>query len=707
MDSHSRTGADNAAHVQTEQNLVAQRDLAYRLATATSLEEALPICLDIALRFQMDCGGIYLIDPVSGDLHLAYTSGGSPAFIAATSYAAAQSKRVQMVMAGQSCYFDLDCTTDIDQVEADEGVRALAVLPFTYQGRVIGCFNIGSHRYAAAEVSPAMREALEAIAAQVGHVIVRLQAEAALRESEAQSRAILQTSLDGFLMVNIQQWRVTEVNSAYCAMSGYSYAEIMGLQITEANMHMIVQRDSASEHLREIIAIGIGRFETRHRRKDGSSFDVEVSIQHINSGGGQLICFVRDITQRRQRENEIRTLNSDLERRVEARTADLSRVNVDLTRAMHMKDAFLATMSHELRTPMHGILAFAETLSEQAIGPLNERQIRSVQHITASGQHLLSLINDILDISKAESGRMDLQVDLVSVAEICQASLLFVKELAAKKSIRLFCPMGDEMDEHVAVDIRRMKQILVNLLSNAIKFTPANGQVTLEVAIDVGAEVIRFAVQDTGIGIAPENLGQLFQPFQQLDSRLSRQHEGTGLGLALVHRLADLHGGSVSVESAVGAGSRFTIALPYRPHAAGGAMVKRQRPSATARPSAGARILLAQDNEANIQTLQDYLEAWGYPVVAARNGQETIARAIEARPDLIIMDIQKSVLDGLAATRHLRSMPGLAATPIITLTALALPGDRERYIEAGANTYLIKPVGMVALMDVIGRLLAP
>ncbi|NTU81232.1 MAG: PAS domain S-box protein, partial [Chloroflexales bacterium] len=252
-----------------------------------------------------------------------------------------------------------------------------------------------------------------------------------------------------------------------------------------------------------------------------------------------------------------------LAQRVEERTADLSRANAELAQAVRAKDEFLANMSHELRTPLNAILALSESLLEQIRGPLNERQQASLQSIEASGHHLLALINDILDLSKVEAGQLDAQVETVLIADVCQASLQFVKEMASKKSLLLTLRLDDQPPT-VEADPKRLKQILVNLLSNAVKFTPAGGKVSLEVAADAEAGVIRFAVQDTGIGIAPEDIARLFQPFRQLDSSLSRQHEGTGLGLALVHRLSELHGGSVAVESEVGKGSRFTVALPHR-----------------------------------------------------------------------------------------------------------------------------------------------
>jgi CheY-like chemotaxis protein/anti-sigma regulatory factor (Ser/Thr protein kinase) len=253
--------------------------------------------------------------------------------------------------------------------------------------------------------------------------------------------------------------------------------------------------------------------------------------------------------------------------------------------------------------------------------------------------------------------------------------------------------------------------MLVNLLSNAVKFTPSGGKVSLEVELRPELSAVHFIVRDTGIGISVADLERLFQPFTQLDSRLNRQHEGAGLGLALVQCLVTLHGGSITVESEVGQGSSFTIALPYRPVAPAAAITGVQaQPAPVASPRLGpapapARILLAEDNEVNLEVVYDYLRGMGYQVVIARTGREAIEQAVAIRPDVILMDIQMPEMDGLEAIRRLRAWPGFAATPIIALTALAMAGDRERCLAAGASEYLSKPVSLRGLDELLQRLL--
>ena len=261
---------------------------------------------------------------------------------------------------------------------------------------------------------------------------------------------------------------------------------------------------------------------------------------------------------------------ASLARRVEERTADLQAANADLARAARLKDDFLANMSHELRTPLNAVLGLGQALQEGAYGPINDQQIKALVGIEKSADHLLAVINDILDISKIEAGKLDLDLTYVDVQSLCDVSLQMVRPAAAKKKIQLQVA-HDPLVESILVDERRVKQILVNLLSNAIKFTPDEGTVGLEVTGEVAEDMVRLSVWDTGIGIPPHAINMLFRRFIQLDSGLSRKYQGAGLGLVLVARLTELHAGTVSVESpvAMGHGSRFTVRLPwYRPSVA-------------------------------------------------------------------------------------------------------------------------------------------
>jgi len=414
--------------------------------------------------------------------------------------------------------------------------------------------------------------------------------------------------------------------------------------------------------------------------------------------------------------NSLQRANAELEHRVAERTTELNKTNAELERASRTKDEFLANMSHELRTPLNSILGLSESLLEQRRGSLNDKQNKSLQIIASSGQHLLELINDILDLSKIEAGKFDFYPQSVTVDELCRSSLVFVKPQASKKSVTVTYSKASQIS-HIFVDPRRLKQILVNLLTNAVKFTPDNGRVMLHVSTNLEQEIIQFSVIDNGIGIAAEDLKRLFHPFVQVDSSFTRQYEGTGLGLSLVQKLTDLHGGSVYVESEVGKGSCFTINLPCKQDGitkpdnmqlSFGLPMGPEGEKIGATPKAieyHGTILLAEDNMSSILTIGEYLESYGYQMVVAHDGIEALEKAEAINPDIILMDIQMPAMNGFEAIVRLHENVRFATTPIIALTALAMPGDRERCLLAGASEYMSKPVSLKSLRQNIENFL--
>ena len=415
-----------------------------------------------------------------------------------------------------------------------------------------------------------------------------------------------------------------------------------------------------------------------------------------------------DLLQLQQNTNvslhEAKELNITLERRVADRTSELSLANAELSRVMQSKDDFLSAMSHELRTPLNAILGLSESLCEGVYGGLTDKQSKSINTIAESGHHLLSLINDLLDIAKIGAGKMDLDWTNSNLEDLCKSSIRFISGLASKKkiSVSLFT---DPIASIIHADQRRLKQILVNLLSNAVKFTEAGGHISLQTRSNPERNAIEISVTDNGIGISNSDMERLFRPFTQLDSKLSRQYAGTGLGLSLVLRLAELHGGSVEVKSELGKGSCFTVSLPWsesKSHFPQAAPAHKNLDISTDRAAAkGPLILLVDDNEINLSTVGDYLRAQNFCVIFARNGLEAIQVVRERKPQLVLMDIQLPVMDGIDAISILRADPTFASLPILALTSRAMVGDRERCIEAGANDYLTKPVQLKQLTQAI------
>ena len=487
---------------------------------------------------------------------------------------------------------------------------------------------------------------------------------------------------DGFFMLVNQ----TELN-----WLGYSREEMIG----RMHIHQILtpaSQQTFSQTFPRFKTQGIvNDLELDLVRKDGTLLPVAVTATAIYDAQGQYIMSrstVFNITERKQAEAELRA------------------ANIALAQVARLKDEFLASMSHELRTPLNAVLSFSESLEEGTYGPLEPRQLEVLRLMLESGRHLLDLINDILDLSKIEAGKFELQPGPMNVEACCQKSLQMIRQQAIAKQQRISTSFMHDTNL-IYADERRLKQMLVNLLGNAVKFTPDGGVVGLEVE-QLGDEAIRFTVWDTGIGIPGDKLRELFRPFVQLDSSLSRQYAGTGLGLALVHRLAQLHGGGITVESELGHGSRFSFAIPLHSaqtepylQPAKQETDPRQLQEAETRTMT---ILLVEDNEINRLVTQDYLADKGYQVITAINGVEALAQVRAHEPKLILMDIHMPGMDGLEAIRQLRASPAFATVPIIALTALAMPGDRERCLEAGANEYLTKPVSLKLLRQRIEEL---
>jgi len=460
------------------------------------------------------------------------------------------------------------------------------------------------------------------------------------------------------------------------------------------------------------------RVEMRQFHRDGHMLWVQYD-QHIIVSEGQryLIATISDITARRTAElalhesNEhLELLNQSLEQRVAERTMALHQANLELSHAGRLKDEFLTMMSHELRTPLTSILGRSELLLDDPDDPLTAQQQHGVARIEEAGRHLLALITDILDLSKIEAGKLLLYPEPVPVAALCAACLALVAEQAARKQIHLQTRV-DLQTAIITADVRRLKQIVVNLLANAVKFTPQGGSVGIEVHGDAAARTVQFEVWDTGIGISRDDQLRLFQPFVQIDSSLTRHYAGTGLGLALVARLAALHGGQVMLSSTPGVGSRFTVTLPWEPGQADDSVVLPSAPPVTYAPqgdlahSDGELVLLVEDDPQTQSMVEAYLHTLGYRVALADSGHTALTQAHALLPVLVLMDIQMPGMDGLTAIRNLRAEHAFADLPIIALSARAMPGDRELCLAAGANEYLSKPVRLRELGEHVAALL--
>jgi signal transduction histidine kinase len=398
-----------------------------------------------------------------------------------------------------------------------------------------------------------------------------------------------------------------------------------------------------------------------------------------------------DTTERRRILEQLEDLNSNLEDKVAERTAQLQAANA-------AKSQFLAHMSHEIRTPMNAVLGLAQLLEKE---PLESGELAMVRHIRESGDALLHIINDILDFSKIEAGQLRIDLQAFTLSDVLSRVDHLLRLSAETKGLTLVVQDSTDCGTLMG-DPLRLDQILINLIGNAIKFT-AQGAVTLSVSsvtTDATGVRIRFEVQDTGIGIAPDVIGQLFKSFSQADASITRNFGGTGLGLAISRRLVDLMGGQMGVASQVGQGSTFWFELPLLPANEQQAKVGGIEAQPVVPPVGpqlnGLRVLAVDDSRLNLMVVERALTGEGASVKLAADGQQAL-QILKAQPhafDVVLMDVQMPVMDGLTATREIRKEPALARLPVIALTAGVLPEERQSALDAGVNEFLAKPLDL-------------
>jgi two-component system, sensor histidine kinase and response regulator len=406
---------------------------------------------------------------------------------------------------------------------------------------------------------------------------------------------------------------------------------------------------------------------------------------------------------------ELQQQKQTLEQRVIERTQELRDALVAAEAASRAKSEFLATMSHELRTPLTCIIGMSSTLLRWSFGDLSQKQHDYLTTIHKSGEHLLELINDILDLSQVEAGKTILNIAEFSLSQLVHQCLQTLKESAYRNKVELKLELQIEAsNDRFPADNRRIRQILLNLLSNAIKFTPEGGRVTLTVAHRNNFAV--FTIADTGIGIEKHQFPLLFQKFQQLDGSYRRKYEGTGLGLALTKQLVALHNGWIDVESSVGVGSKFTVWIPAQSLAKAEEDAKdsnKPHLSSIANLSpAQRRIVLIEDHEETAMLVCDLLTAAEFQVVWLVEGTTAIKQIEILQPSLVITDIQLPGMDGYEIMSHLRQNLATRSVKILALTVKAMPDDKERCLKTGADEYLAKPIQPEQLIDKIANLIA-
>lgn len=426
--------------------------------------------------------------------------------------------------------------------------------------------------------------------------------------------------------------------------------------------------------------------------------------------------FLRGVVMLQERGERIQAMEADSRRKLdeltrltealEKRTREIEEANVRLTEADRLKTQFLANVSHELRTPLNSIIGFSEILQSQLTDRLEPRQLRFLEHIHAAGESLLSIINDILDLSRIEAGTLQLAPERVPVRSSIDGVCTILKGFAVKKEVQLVVQMPDGAPI-IEADPVRFKQAVYHLLNNAVKFSRPGGKVRVEVR-DAPAEenplavdCVELSIVDRGVGIAPENLGTIFEAFRQVDGTASREFQGAGLGLALVQRVVGLHGGQVSVESSLGKGSVFRVLWPVR--FCGEVDDVGSGPFRPIEGAMGDLVLVVEDDPTAFDTLRNALEDAGFRVVRARNGQEAMRLARETRPSAVTLDIVLPGDDGFKVLRRLREDEGTREIPVVIVSMME---NRELGVALGADDYLVKPIDPEELVIRLRRLVS-
>ncbi|MFH0341199.1 MAG: response regulator [Chromatiales bacterium] len=542
-------------------------------------------------------------------------------------------------------------------------------------------------------------------------------AEGALRESEERTRLILENALDGVITMDTSG-RITGWNAQAETIFGWPREEACGRSLAETIVPPQL-RAAHSQGLKHFLATGTGpvlnkRIEITALTRQGREFPVELTILPLRLGDTVLFsAFIRDITERKRAQETLQKAHYELKKRVEERTAQLVQANESLQceiterkraeielesaktvaeEANRAKSAFLANMSHGLRTPLNAIIGYSEMLAEEAEDAGRENDLADLQKIRSAGKHLLALINDVLDLSKIEAGKMEVHLETFDVPAMLQDVVSTIAPLVAKNGNRLDFRCAEDLGA-MRADLTKMRQALFNLLSNACKFT-SGGVITLAVAperID-GVGWLRFRVSDTGIGISPEQIKRLFQAFSQADASTAHRYGGTGLGLVISRRFCQMMGGDITVESALGQGSTFTIRLPIDgvkpkttpvPRAAGASA------GGLAHPQGRPSVLVIDDEAAAQDLMFRFLDKQGFHMVGAQSGEEGLRLAKELRPSVITLDVLMPGMDGWAVLTRLKGDPDLAAIPVIMVTIV---DDRNMGFALGATDFLTKPI---------------
>lgn len=678
-------------------NALLAADIGTALASGASLRPTLQECTDaMVVRLNAALARIWTFNEKEGVLELQASSGMYTNLDGTNARIPLGKFRVGAIGAKRESFLTNDVLGDplTDQNWARrEGVTAFAGYPLIIENKLLGVMAM----FAKDPLPDPTLKALGSVADIIAVGIEGRKIEAKLKESEKKFRNLVERSLTGVYIIQDGVFRY--VNPRFAEIFEYNDPGLIDGVLSPQDIASPEDKAFVEENVRKCSSGDVKALNYIFRAITRSGRVVKVEVYDSNTvfdGSPAVIGTLMDITERIKAQEEL------IER--EREMAMLQQAKKQVEEISRLKSEFLANMSHELRTPLNAVIGLSNILLDETFGPLIPKQAEYLKGINSSGEHLLSLINEILDLSKIEAGKEELDCAAFSLAETLKNSFLLVKEKAMNHRIELHSGVSPEVGAFYG-DERRVKQIIFNLLSNAIKFTEPGGKVGIT-AFAADGEV-SITVWDTGIGIPEEKKHLLFQPFQQLDSSLSKKHEGTGLGLVLTKKLVEMHSGRITFDSTEGKGSSFTVCLPVKEYARQDMKPKavndrhRQMPLPISKT-----IMVVEDNELNMLLASDFLRSKGFTVAEAMDGESALEMIKEDAPDLILMDIQMPGIDGLEVAKRLKAAPATKRIPIVAMTALAMKGDEELCLKRGCDGYIKKPINLKEMLEVVNSHLA-